>query len=113
MSKIEVETSRVEDQFAQSNFEVLRDAWNNNPFLKGDFQLVEGEITGNQTSATFRHNLKFVPKDAILTSAIWSGTIGVMTFRNEAFTSENIVIKTTGLSATETVKFRALVGRMA
>ncbi len=113
MSKLELEVSRVPDQFSQSNFETLRDAWNNNPFLKGEFQLIEGEITGNVTSQTFRHNLKFIPKDVIVTSAIWSDTIGVMTFRNEAFTSENIVVKTTGLSSTHTVKFRALIGRMA
>lgn len=113
MSKLELEISRIPDQFAQANFEQLLAAWNNNPFLKGEFILLEGEIVGNQTGKKFKHNLKFIPRDAILTSAIWSGTIGVMTFKNEEFDSENIVVKTTGLSSAETVKFRALIGRMA
>lgn len=113
MSKLELEISRILESFTQANFEALLEAWNNSPFLKGDFALVTGEITGNQTGKKFKHNLKFIPKDAILTSAIWSGTIGVMTFKNEEFTSENIVVKTTGLTSTETVTFRALIGRMA
>lgn len=113
MSKLELEVSRVGEPFSQSNFETILKEWNNNPFLKGEFILLEGEIIGNQTGKNFKHNLKFIPKDAILTSAIWSGTIGALTFKNEEFDSENIVVKTTGLSSTETVKFRALIGRMA
>lgn len=111
--KLNIELSRIDDQFVQENFQTLRELWNNNPIIQGDFVLIEGEITGNVTSKKFRHNLKFIPKDAILTSAIWSGTIGVLTFRNESFDAENIYVKTTGLSSTETVKFRALIGRMA
>jgi hypothetical protein len=111
--KLVLEISRLVDQFITANFENILDAWNKDPYLKGEFVLIEGKITGNQTSQKFRHNLKFIPKDAIVTSAIWSGTIGVMTVKNDEFDSQNIAIKTTGLSSTETVTFRALIGRMA
>lgn len=113
MSKLELEISRVTEGFSQSNFEAILAAWNNNPFLKGDFTLIEGTVTGNVASKKFKHNLNFIPKDAIQTSAIWSGTIGVLTFKNEEFDDEYIYVKTTGILSTETVTFRALIGRMA
>lgn len=104
--------SNISDQFVQENFSKFVEFLRNEPYLNGDFTLITGTITGNVSSQKFRHNLKFIPKDAILTSAIWSGTIGVLTFLNASFDSENIMVKTTGLSSTETVTFRALIGRI-
>ena len=109
---VNLNTTKVTDPVAVKNFEEIKSSLNNNSFLKGEFKLVEGTITGNQTGITFKHGLKFTPKDSILTSAIWSSTIGVLTFKNDLYDAETITLKTTGLSSTETVKFRALVGRM-
>lgn len=110
--KLDFNISRLTDGVLRQNFQALAEGIRNDPYLRGDFRLVEGEITGTSTGQTFKHNLKFVPKDAILTSAIWSGAIGVLTFKNDLFDASNITVAVSGLSTTETVSFRALIGRI-
>lgn len=104
--------SRVADIVARDNFKKLEDQNKANLFTATEWKLVTGTIKGNNSGAKFKHNLKYIPKDAILTSAIWSGTIGVLTIRNDRFDDKNVEITVTGLSSTESVTFRVLVGRI-
>jgi hypothetical protein len=110
--KLDLNISQVPDTVVRDNFQRLLEASRNNPLTATEWKLVEGEITGNNSGAKFRHNLKYIPKDAILTSAIWSGTIGVLTLRTERFDDTNVEVTVSGLSGSETVTFRALVGRI-
>ena len=110
--KLDLNLSNLIDSVARDNFSRVLDFFRRDPYLRGEFQLITGEVTGNNSGAKFKHNLKYVPKDAILTSAIWSGTIGVLTIRNDRFDDENIEVTVTGLASDETVSFRALVGRI-
>jgi hypothetical protein len=109
---IDLNISRISDPVIRDNFSQLLEFLKKDPYLKGDFAVVEGTVTGNNTSAKFKHNLKFIPKDAILTSAIWSGAIGVLTFRNDLFDDENIEITVSGQGADDTLSFKALIGRI-
>lgn len=110
--KTELNLSNVQDPVVRDNFSRLNESIVKDPYISGSFKLVEGTVTGNNSGAKFRHNLKYVPKDAILTSAIWSGTIGVLTIRNDRFDETHVEVTVSGLSPTESVSFRALVGRI-
>lgn len=109
---INLNLSRIGDQVTRENFDSLDKSLNKDPYLKGGFKLMTDKVTGNNTGAKFKHNLKFIPKDAILTSAIWSGAIGVLTFRNDRFDAENIEITVSGQGSDDTVTFKALIGRI-
>lgn len=109
---IPINLSRIGDAVTRDNFKNLDESLNKNPILRGDFKLITDKVTGNNTGAKFKHNLKFIPKDAILTSAIWSGAIGVLTFRNDRFDADNIEVTVSGQGTDDTVTFKALIGRI-
>lgn len=109
---INLNLSRISDQYTRENFTNLDQTLNKDPYLKGQFKLITDKVTGNNTGAKFKHNLKFIPKDAILTSAIWSGAIGVLTFRNDRFDADNIEVTVSGQGTDDTVTFKVLIGRI-
>ncbi len=112
MAKLIINLSQIEDQKVRDNFSNIDGFVNAQPLLMGEFALITGKITGTKTGVTFKHNLKFNPTDAILTSAIWSGAIGVLTFKNDLFTEKNIVVNTSGLTGSDSVDFKVLIGRI-
>lgn len=112
MSLKDLNLSKVLDIVVRDNFKKIDEAQKANPLVFTEWKLIEDTIKGNNSGAKFRHNLKYIPKDAILTSAIWSGTVGVLTIRNDQFDATNIVITVTGMGASDSVTFRVLVGRI-
>lgn len=103
--------SRIDDRYTRDNFnklnEVLKQA-----LLTGNFQLFEATITGNQTGFEIKHNLKFIPKDAILTQAIWSGTVGSISLNYKDATETAFFVTTAGQGSADTVTIRLLLGRI-
>jgi hypothetical protein len=109
---LDLDLNGVVDRYVRQNLQRLLEHFRKDPYLKGDFSLVEGEVDANGTGIKFKHNLKFTPKDAILTSAQWSGAIGVLTFQTGDFDDDEIYVTVSGLGASDTVTFRALIGRI-
>ena len=101
----------IEDYFLRENFRKTKDFIGLQPILNGDFTFFEFVITGNQAPFKYNHNLSFVPKDVIQTSAVFSGGAGAVVFNYSSFDSTYLYLTTTGMGATDTCTVRALIGR--
>lgn len=93
--------AEISDVYIRQNFERLRDYFSGFALGNGKFQFVEIEVTAAGRS-TYRHTLGFVPKDVIQTRL--TGT-GALTWEYDSFSSQQLVLTTTG-----PLKVRAFVG---
>lgn len=110
--RVDLNASRITDGYVRDNFNKLNEVLQPNPFINGDFRLFTATITGNQTGFKIPHNLKFIPKDAILTQATWSDTVGTISLNYRDATETAFFVTVAGLSSDESVDIRLLLGRI-
>ncbi len=94
--------NEVPEDYARENFRRISESINNDLISSANWRFIELLVEGVTTNFKFKHNLKFIPKDVIITSMIG----GVATFNYSLFDETNIDLNTT---ATTTVRF--LLGR--
>ncbi len=97
--------SQLEDPYLQSNFYVIGDEFNNNPFLKGSWRFIEFSLTTTGTGVLIPHRLAYTPLDLLVIS-VRGGTI---TVRYDLFDANYIGVDATVTTAP--LKVRAFVGR--
>lgn len=87
-----VDLSRIEDKYVREAIELLYDAFDRDQqLLRGQWSFRTITLEGAATH-TFKHNLKFVPKDVLILSYTGSAP----TFNYSSFNNETISITTTG-----------------
>lgn len=105
MSKLDLFTNEIQDQFARENFKRLHGFLKKEPIFKGDFKFFE--LTGTGTgSFTKTHNLGFMPKD-VLTLHVSAGYSVAWDY--EDFTRDTVKFTTSVGSGAWTI--RAFIGR--
>jgi len=83
----------ITDIHIRDNFLRLKEFFQDDVLLKGQWQFFELTFDGAVTDQDRAHGLGFKPLDVIQTSVTGAGTI---TFNNDSFTNENINVTTTG-----------------
>lgn len=97
--------SQLDDPQLQSNFYVIGDEFNNNPFLKGSWKFIEFEVTASGSGQKIPHRLNYTPLDFIVLST----RQGTITLRYDLFDETYF-----GFDATVTtspLKVRGFIGR--
>lgn len=103
MPKVDLKYQEIEDKYSRENFFRLKNFFDAETFLKGEWEFFEIVIPGAFTNYRFKHNLGFQPKDVLVTSTIGVGTA---VFNYELFDKLFLDITTTGA-----VTLRVFVGR--
>lgn len=69
----------IDNQYAQENFVRVEDYLNAEPLLKSQFKFFEMSLSSPSYPATvaYKHDLGFLPKDALVTSAKGSGSFAL------------------------------------
>lgn len=101
----------VSDYFLRENFRKTKDFIGLQQILNGDLKLYEIVITGNKTNFIYAHNQKFIPKDVVQTSAVFSAGVGAVVWNYSLFDGTYLNLTTSGMGSTDTCTVRALVGR--
>lgn len=99
-----LDTQNISDLFVRSNFQALKNFFQKENQLVG-FQHLRLDITEKADNLTFRHGLKYVPQDVIVTRITGEGTL---TLNWDLFDQENI-----NVSASGPLRARLFVGTYA
>lgn len=83
----------IDDVYIRENFKRLNLFFQKDSILKGAWKFFDLSFSQSVTDEKVRHGLAFRPLDVIQTSKIGSGDI---TFHFEKFTSEYLLLSTTG-----------------
>jgi hypothetical protein len=88
----------IEDPIAREALQYLYEASLSAPFLRSNFQFFTVEFNSLVTEQRLYHRMGFVPKDIIQTAIVATDSGGPYTseYHYELFTSEYLVISTTG-----------------
>lgn len=103
MSNPDLKYQEIEDQYSRENFFRLKKFFEQENFLKGEWQFFEIVIPAATTNYRFKHSLGFQPKDVLITSIIGATPV---TLNYDLFTKDFLDLTTTGQ-----VTVRAFVGR--
>lgn len=99
----------IEDPGSRENFRRLEGFLRDEPVLRGNFAFREFSLSASSYPATVRvkHNLGFVPKDVVQTSAVGSGGLsaGMVVWEYAQFTATEVVA-----SIPDAVTFRGFFG---
>ncbi len=98
----------IEDPYVQENFIRLKEAFVENPLLRGQWRFMELTFKGNLTAEAIPHRLGFIPTDVLQTALKGTGTL---TWLYATFDEENVYVTTSGTSATDPLIVRAFIGR--
>lgn len=102
---IELLLDQIGDPIVRENFQKLFEPFRSNPFLANEWKQFELTLGVAKTGYRFKHFLKFVPKDVIITNV--SPESETVTVKYDQIDATNIVFDTTG-----PVTFRFVVGNM-
>ena len=102
MSGISINLNGIKDRYTREAIRKVQETININPMFKGEFQLYRLEY---EKAGLFevRHNLKFTPKDFIITSSIGAEA----KVKPDMSTNNSFFIETQGQT-----KLRILAGRL-
>ena len=93
---------QIEDEISRENFQKLQEVFSDNPWLDGSWKHYDVTIDKPSANYKFKHNLNFVPTDAIITNVSAGATV---TFNYENFDITNIE-----LDISAACKIRFLLG---
>ena len=65
---LDLRADRVEDSTLRDNFQAIEEFINDQNILAGQWRYFEVEFDGSEHKTKFRHHLKFIPTDIIITS---------------------------------------------
>jgi hypothetical protein len=85
--------AEIADRYVQENFNRLKNFFQNQPFLKGQWRFIEIDLDNGVTNFKYKHNLGFIPKDVILTSITPSVSV---VWNYDSFDREFIDFTTSG-----------------
>lgn len=98
----------ISDKPTRDALESLVKSLNSMTLLKGTWERLEITVVGNKSNIIIPHNLKFTPKDIIVTYQKTSGNID---FQYDKFDRKKIVLSVSGAGINEVTEFKAFIGQ--
>lgn len=105
---IKLDLDLILDKPTRDALSLLVKSLNSLVILQGKWEAIDVNIVGNQSLFVVPHNLKFTPKDMIITHQKSTGTI---TVNYDDFNPSRITLSVSGAGATETSELRAYLGK--
>lgn len=104
---INIDLESISDKPARDVLESLVKQLNAMTFLKGKWQRVEVEITGNSSGYIIPHTLKFTPQDVLVT---YQTTTGSVEFKYDQFDRTKIIVAVSGAGSSDITTIKAFIG---